>query len=225
MTRESEDVRGATRCGKCPTGEGRRASAGPRLRLLVLALLLALPALPAQAETYRVDLIVFLDKSGAAGELGHRPKPMDGAGLIDTGNTAALKAAGIELLPEAQFALQREWQHLRNSKNYQPLFKLAWTQKDPPGERGPALRVKFGQSFPLSYPDGMGEFSVSPVEGSVALLLGRYLHLDADLQYTLPTGSGSVVSYRLQERRRMRRNELHHLDSPRIGILAMVAKG
>jgi hypothetical protein len=190
-------------------------------RLLALAAL-ALAPLAARAEVYRMDLLVFLDKSGGA-ELGRRPEPAAPRGAIELTNTAALKAAGIEILPVEQFALAEQWERLRNSKNYQPLIRLAWTQKDPPAERGPALRVRFGQGLGVESAGGLAEASVSPVEGSVALLLGHYLQLDADLQYTAPAG-GTLAAWRLAERRRMRRNELHHLDGPRLGILAQVSK-
>jgi hypothetical protein len=191
-------------------------------RALTLALLLATVAAPAQAETYRVDLIVFLDKSGG-GESGRRVVAPELGGAIDPASTGALAAAGITLLPEADFALTSEWQHLRNAKRYQPLLKLAWTQKDPPQERGPALRVRYGQSFEVGSTDGIGAVAVSPVEGRIALLVGHYLHLDTDLVYTMPTGGG-FASYRLRENRKMKRDELHYLDSPRLGVLARVTK-
>ena len=190
-------------------------------RICLIALLLALPGF-ARAETYRIDLIVFLDKF-ATGELGRRAAQVDTTAAIDPANAGALSAHGIALLPEDQFALTEQWQRLRSSKRWQPLIKMAWTQKDPPAERGPALRVRFGQSFSAGDPERGSEFSVYPVEGSVALLLKQYLQLDADLVYTLP-GSGSVTAYRLKERRRMRRDEMHHLDSPKLGILTRVTK-
>lgn len=196
--------------------QGRKAGNRP-WRWALLALTLAL-SLPAQAESYRMDLIVFLDRN-APGEAGRRATLPSSATAIALDNVAALQGAGIRLLPESDFALEESWQRLRNSKRFQPLLRLAWIQKDPPGERGPALRLRLGQQQSLTDTDG-GAFLIAPVEGSVALLLNRYLMLDADLAYTQPNGS----SYRLRERRRMKRDELHHLDSPRLGVIAKVAK-
>lgn len=180
-----------------------------RWQALSTVLLLSL-ALPAHAETYRMDLIVFVDRY-AATESGTPMQLPDLAGAILPDNPAALQAAGIHLLPDAAFGLQSEWQRLRNSKRFEPVVRLAWTQPDPPSASGPALRVRWGT------PNASG---TTPIDGRVMLLLvNRYLTLDADLLY----GSGNS-SWRLDERRRMRRDELHHLDSARLGILARVTK-
>lgn len=169
-----------------------------------------LVALPVHAETYRMDLIVFLDRS-APTEAGRPPQLPNLAGATLPDNPAALQAAGITLLPDSAFALQDEWQRLRNSKRFQPLARLAWTQKDPPESNGPAIRVRWGEP---------GSGDLAPLDGRVMLLIvNRYLTLDADLQYT--NGSSS---WTLDTRRRMRRDELHHLDSARLGILARVTK-
>lgn len=174
------------------------------------ALLLLALAVPAHAETYRMDLIVFVDRY-AATESGTPMQLPDLAGAILPDNPAALQAAGIQLLPDAAFGLQSEWQRLRNSKRFEPVVRLAWTQPEPPSTRGPALRVRWGT------PNASG---TTPIDGRVMLLIvNRYLTLDADLLY-----SAGSNSWRLDERRRMRRDELHHLDSARLGILARVTK-
>lgn len=170
-------------------------------------LLLAL-AWPVQAETYRMDLILFVDRYAASetGVLGLVPD-LARAVLPDDG--AALQAAGITVLPDAAFGLQEQWQRLRNSKRFQPLARLAWTQRDPPAANGPALRLRWAEAS-----------GATTVDGRVMLLLAnRYLTLDADLLYAAG-GSG----WKLDTRRRMRRDELHHLDSARLGIVARVSK-
>lgn len=192
-------------------------------RLALFALLLAL-APAAHAERYRVDLILFLDKSAAGSEAMVDPRPPNLAGAVEPANPGALGAGGIELLPDDAFGLAAQWQQLRNSKRYQPLARLAWLQRDPPGERGPSLRLRWGAPLTQVNVDGSGAQAFHPVDGSVALLLGRYLHLDADLAYVATRNDGTLGSYRLKERRRMRRDELHYLDSPRLGVVARVQK-
>lgn len=180
-----------------------------RWRPFAAVLLFLSCAVPASAETYRMDLIVFLDRYAPA-EAGVASPVPDLAGAIAPDNAPALQAAGISLLPDSAFALQSEWQRLRNSKRFQPLVKLAWTQRDPPDANGPALRLRWGDA-------GTG---TTPVDGRVMLLIvNRYLTLDTDLVYSAGTGA-----WRLDTRRRMRRDELHHLDSARLGILARVSK-
>lgn len=194
------------------------------LRLTAAALLCALAAWPAMAaaETYRVDLIVFLDLA-PPGESGIRPLVPDLRGALEPGSAGTLKASGIEVLPEDQFGLTEQWQRLRNSKRFRPVARLAWLQADPPGERGPSLRIKSGASLTATDAQGMGATAVSEIDGTVALLLGRYLHVDADLIYT-QAGTDGARSWRLDERRRMKRDEVHHLDSPKLGILTKVSK-
>lgn len=187
------------------------------LRALALSLLLV-PAL-ALAETYRVDLIVFQNLS-AAGEAGVAAQAQELRGALEPSNGAALKAQGIEILPDDQFGLTDQWQHLRYSKAFRPIVKLAWTQKDPPGERGPSIRIKGGTALTV----GEAASPINEIDGTVALLLGRYLHLDADLSYSQASSTDALASYRLDERRRLKRDEVHHLDSPKLGILVRVTK-
>ncbi len=184
-----------------------------------VALTLALCSGSALADDYRVDLIVFLD-SASASEAGAAPRVV-GLNGIALDDATTLAGAGIRVLPESDFALQEQWNRLRNASRFKPLIRLAWIQSNPPPTQGPALRLRYGQPLATGAADGGVLY---PVDGVVRLLLNRYLHLDAELQYTTTGSSGSPVSYRLDEKRRMRRDEVHHLDSPKLGILAKVSK-
>ena len=186
-----------------------------------LALLLAAPL--AHADTYRVDLLVFLNKSETA-ELGRSFElPEIGKTVLALDNAAALKDAGITLLPEEQFGLAEQWKRLKNARNYQPLIRLSYTHRDPPADRSVALRLSAGETMVVDGTDGMSSGLARPVDGSVALMLGNYLNLDVNLLYTERTLQGAQ-SWRLREKRKMKRDELHHLDSPRLGVLARISK-
>jgi len=186
---------------------------------LARALLLLAAVLPsaALAERYRVDLIVFADRSAATGETSQPAEPPDAARALEPWEVVPLRNAGIEILDDELFGLAEEWKRLGNSRNHQPLVRLAWIQKDPPAERGVAIRLRHGRSLVGATATGAAEFY--PVDGWVALLAGRYLHLDASFVHTQALETGELRSYRLRERRRLRRDELHHLDSPRLGLL------
>lgn len=187
------------------------------LPLMVLALLAAAPA---HADNYRVDLIVFLDLE-AGGELGAAPQMSIENDAISLDDTAGLQAARIRVLPDAEFGLQEQWNRLRNSRRFRPLVRLAWEQNQPPATNGPRLAIRYGEPITVNDPLTSSSFLLAPVEGSVGLLMSRYLHLDVDLRYTT---SDAGSQYGLSERRRMRRDELHHLDSPRLGVLAQVRR-
>lgn len=194
-----------------------------RLSTIVLLCALLAPA-SAFADTYRVDLIVFLDKTENPAEFGRSAAPPDTARALDIANAAGLKSNGIEILPDDQFALTDQWQRLKTAKRYQPLIRLAWLQRDPPAERSPALRLKWGESLSVSNGEGRGAALVNPVDGSVALLLGNYLNLDVDLAYTQRGSDGGAATWRLREKRRMKRDDLHHLDSPKLGVIARIVR-
>lgn len=187
----------------------------------LLVLLLLLPTLPARADTWRVDLIVFRFLS-SVDERGRLPQAPGEREAIELDDSARLSAAGITVLPDSDFGMGAQWDRLRASPQFRPLIKLAWTQNDPPAENGPRLRLRSGQKLQLKDQQGLGEREFNEVDGSVALHLGRYLHLDTDLLYTV--GGEPAQTWRLQESRRMRSEELHHLDSPRLGVLVRVSK-
>lgn len=182
-----------------------------------LALLATLLPFTAQAERYRVDLILFADRSAAAGESAQPLMLPEPGRTLEPWESVPLRNAGVEILPDEEFGLTEQWNRLRNSKNHQPLVRVAWIQTDPPAERGVALRLRHGS--PVTGMSAGGSTEVYPVDGWVALLAGRYLHIDANFVHTQALDDGELRSFRLRERRRLKRDELNHLDSPRLGVL------
>lgn len=185
----------------------------------LLGLTTLLCAFQAHADTYRVDLIVFLNLDAVA-EAAQPPadhSPADAA--IDPQNAAALAAAGIHVLPETDFALNAAWQGLANSRQFRPLLRMAWTQQNPPPDHGPALRLAAGGLQTRSDPLSLSSSSYQPLEGRVELSASRFLHLDVQADW-----NDGTRRYRLDEKRLMRRDELHHLDSPKLGVLARVTR-
>lgn len=187
----------------------------------LLAFVMAGASLPAQAETWRVDLIVFRFLGGID-ERGRLPQAPSLAGALELDDAAALSAAGITVLPDADFALGEQWSKLKSSPQFRPLIRIAWTQNDPPVENGPRLHLTAGSKLKLRDEKGLGEREFQEVDGTVALHLGRYLHLDAAMIFT-STGE-PPQSWMLSESRKMRSEELHHLDSPRLGLITRVTK-
>jgi hypothetical protein len=59
------------------------------------------------------------------------------------------------------------------------------------------------------------------VQGLVRVSRGRFLHLDTDL---LLRGPGPDEAYRVRLNRRMRSNELHYLDHPKLGIVIQATR-
>jgi hypothetical protein len=204
-----------------------------RTGLLTVLLLLCLP-LPASAEDYAVELLVFSTQSADAG--GERwPLP---ASLPATEQSLNLGEGGMQALSGGR-GLQAIADSLRRSNSYRPLLHWRWTQ--PGWERNQAralhVQVPAGSALPLTQPSAMAsKAALQPLrsasdpaavtgaglpllDGTVSLTRSRFLHLAVDLIYVDPdTG----VPMQLKESRRMRSNELHYLDHPRFGVLVQV---
>ncbi len=191
------------------------------LGALGLALGLSLLSAPAWAQTWRVDLLVFRYLRPIS-EQGTPPAPPELSGAIDLTDTAALRLAGITLLPDEAFALHDHWKRLRQSAQFRPLIRLAWTQQDPPPRNGPRLRLTAGETMTVSDAYGLGAREMHEIDGSVALHLGRFLHLETDMIYTTP--EPPAQSWKLSSNRRMRSDELHHFDSPRLAAIVRVVR-
>lgn len=199
----------------------------PPIARHLTALLLMLPGL-ALADTWRVELIVFEDlynRGGAAGEAVETAFIPDTGTAIALDDSARLSAVGITVLEGEAFGLQTHWDRLRNSARFRPVLQLAWLQRDPPERNGPRLHLRHGEPMEIDDPESFDGYTLlSPLEGSVALTLQRFLHLDIDLQWADPADYGAPRGFTLRERRRMRSDSIHHFDSPRFGVLARIVR-
>lgn len=174
----------------------------------------------AHADTWRVDVIVFSDQEYWANqqEMTITPISYNDGRVIPANDSARLAAAGIRILDDNDSILSRQWSNLRNSKRFSPVKRIAWLQKNPPTRGGPALWITHGEPYATASGD-----LLFPLEGTLRLTLRKFLHLDADLQWT-DGAMGSLEAIALREQRRMRSNTLHFFDSPRFGILAHIQK-
>jgi hypothetical protein len=187
------------------------------IRALTLLLALLLPTLAA-AESYQVDLIVFL-QGGAEGESPLPQQIVDTSHAIEPEHVEALHAAGIRILPESSGGFADLLHSLELSGHrYEPIEHLSWVQDNPPDGRGPTLHLTGGNV--VDTPGG----PVRALDGTVSLHGGFYLHLDADLVWTQHQADGTVTGWRLNENRRLRLNEIHYLDNARLGVITRVTR-
>jgi hypothetical protein len=85
------------------------------------------------------------------------------------------------------------------------------------------------QARPLELPSGTHNPDKAYVDGLVRVTVERYLHLDLDLRLHLPANTTQAMSLeygvpeiRLRQQRRMRSKELHYIDHPRFGVIALI---
>jgi hypothetical protein len=201
-------------------------------RCTLLLLLLACPALvgAAEARWFDLELLVFARAGPPSGDEAWPEDP----GLPDTA-AAAPSARG-----SAPLRLTAAADRLRRQPGYSVLLHTAWRQ--PTAGRARAAWVQLtGSGAAAATLDGVARLSVS-----------RYLHLDLDLvlirDLALPArvpetgtvaiplagpGSGAPSSpdgaltyvrqpFRLVDSRRMRSDEVHYIDHPAFGVLALV---
>jgi len=223
---------------------------GTRLLPRLFALCCVFAAGAAQAAWYQVEVVVFEALSpDADGEiLAGDPGVPDRAGAVELVVPAAevAPAAGGGLIP--YLALDPSWYRLdgvfrtlRTTKEYRPVFHVAWQQ---PGEgpgseqavhlvqwRDPAAAAAVAAAAAtatgtdpalVAAPDAL-------IDGTVQLRVGRFLHVAVDLAY-FPTGPSAIPagaaagSMRLRTRRKVLLNDLNYFDHPLFGVLVQVSR-
>lgn len=173
-------------------------------------------------------------------------------------------------LPAGTYQLSQHKQALTRSRHYKILKHLRWRQPGLPKKEAISIRMNSGEIFPLyltqetrlslgkskqattSYRQALDSVNplhlndyqktnAYPLDGTVKIYLGRYLHIDTDLILTLPVISAvpspqqqsaedvferplGMQSYRFKTHRRMRSKELHHLDHPKFGLLINIVE-
>jgi len=199
--------------------------------LFCLAAALALAAPAAQAQrAYQVELVVFAHPAGSSAERAPRADAMGSAGnaspllegdtegdeeLIDLAamlgepqdpGAPAMLPAGFQP-PGNPLALRNVAARL-NTGGYRLLWHQAWVQ--------PAT----GRSnVDLELLATLGNGHATPgLTGTIQLAARRFLHLGVDLEWQ----SAGTLEARMRQQRRMRLNEEHYLDHPRIGVIAVV---
>ncbi|MFK7794272.1 MAG: CsiV family protein [Gammaproteobacteria bacterium] len=196
------------------------------------------------AKDYAIEIILFANKDGLQQaeqfNLNHIiPAPNDGLDLDSANNNSQWQA-----IPEEDYILNNVAEKLKRSSNYRILKHIAWRQPVVEKKYSQAITIKAGRDFTGQYPEHayrQVEFSdtvsnrsrsskVLELDGTINIVITRYIHLYTDLVYrlprTIPTGIGdalnrgqALVDHSIQSHRRMRSRELHYIDHPLVGIL------
>jgi len=145
---------------------------------------------------------------------------------------AALHQSAFSWLPKKTFNLQNEYLAIRRAAGIRPVFHGRWRQSVP--ERGNAKPILISLNG-LDSPKTL-EKQLSKIEGLVHLTARKFLHLDFKLWYhadglgkdpvSMPNRqlrhTGEEEYMELKETRRMRSDELHYFDHPKIGLIANI---
>jgi hypothetical protein len=181
----------------------------------------------APQRAYQVELLVFSQPAGASRE--HPPRPRDAESEdLEPGAFVLLPDAAAELLaagtgeaaedpalrappgfgpPLAPLALADIASRLARN-GFPLLWHQAWIQ-------GPGAREEPELEVLAALGQGRAEPALS---GTVSLAVGRFLHLELELELDTPAG----FEAELNQRRRLRLGVEHYFDHPRIGAIAVV---
>lgn len=143
------------------------------------------------ADAYTFEMIVFERPGAAAGEFWPETPGMPDRALAARSMSAGALGAAARSLGPIAFSLKQRGMIV--------LEHVVW--RETPGPRN-SKRWRWLEAGRLS--------------GLVRITRGRFLHLDTDL---LLRESNSPQTYRIQLNRRMRSDELHYVDHPRLGII------
>lgn len=229
-----------------------------RALALLLSLLLCPPLLLAEEEGerwYEVEILLFTQNNSVYRD--SEVWPLDYT-LPSIAKSVELSASGSERgaarptpfsrIPEGKLRLRQEAERFSRAKDVDLVLHLGWYQPGLPEEKAKAVHIVSDAMVTAS--NGAG---VQPkIEGTLRLILSRYLHLESDmvLREALPeksldlpdyragtpqsneddtvatiprSNSQSYQVYHMEESRRMRSGEIHYLDHPLFGIVALVS--
>jgi hypothetical protein len=180
----------------------------------IAALLVALLAVPtfstSQAQettTYDVELVIFRHLAGGGTpEQGALNNPVAPASDESEAVDPSASEATFPRLPAERQRLNAIYDALKRSRAYRPLAHIGWTQ--PATDRS---STRFVSLNALGLAEGM--------TGRAALARGRFLHLTLDLTLQVP---GDDTRYVLKQTRRMRSTEMHYIDHPQFGVIALI---
>lgn len=218
--------------------------------LRVMMLLLCTTQLASAADSdqdnrwYNVEVIIFSQKSQQFRDSERWPVDVS---LPDEANARSLRPAvrggaslsnsqAFSLIPSNKLTLNSEAARIRKAPELEMLLHTGWRQPGLPEDQAVSVSVHAGT---LDTPD-----QPYRMEGTLKLVLSRYLHIYADLLYREPmpesatsetstdayAGPAAMSSdampryriYRLQQSRRMRSGELHYIDNPVLGMIIRV---
>ncbi len=209
------------------------------------------PTFGEQRPDYKVELILFTQQAqpGSRAELWDRRLIRPEVGnAVDL--TYGSRSDGFVTLAASARDLADVNSRLSASPRYRVIEHLVWRQPGLGKASAKSVRIQGGTDYSVQFPDRLsmrnatnaqqfvGESiatnSLLELDGTVKIVLGRYLHVYTDLVFRQPITTTSseedgtsenftsLIDIRIQNRRRMRSRELHYIDHPKLGMLIQI---
>lgn len=188
---------------------------------------------------YDVEVIIFKQNSQEYRESEVWPKDIS---LPDMANTRQLASShsrtSFKMLKGSELKLKGEAARIKAAPELEMLLHLGWRQPGLSQNKAISVPIYDGMLEGKRYRKAGTDAFPHRLEGTLKLVLSRYLHINTDLLYREPLTAGAqstesgeslndalTPQYRLfqmQQSRRMRSNELHYLDHPVLGMVVRV---
>ena len=227
---------------------------------LGLLLLLGNGLVHASTANYEVEIIVFEDTADQYEQSEHWPTPdtteiSTDAKTIKEAQPARLATAQeLEWIPETDFRLVKEAQKLIQHPDYNVLLHVAWKQQGLDKDQAFSININSltkelykpvvmnpentdskkeppQNELSVTAVDDQQVPSVSYIDGTVSLVMSRYLHFYTQLVFhklksSPEQVSGDVITspfmdFPIDMERRMRSKEVHYIDHPMIGVIIL----
>lgn len=222
-----------------------------KLKLSILTALLSLSAALGHAETneYNIEIVIFEDSSNSyinseqwpiinhpENPEPHQNTETNQAQYADINSVNNITRNDANMLVDHVKKLSR-------SSRYNVLLHKSWQQTGLDNANAIDMVIDSRKSkndikeIMLPAPNSNSQKQTnstleSNVQGTMKLILGRYLHIHTDLIYQRPNKAYNPVSpalnnkrfneFEIKSQRRMRSSELHYIDHPLLGILVLV---
>lgn len=202
--------------------------------LITLALLNLVGSLNVQAENLEYDfsVVIFEDTSNQYinSEKWESYESLQLSRDKAINDSTPANTAGINISDIKTDMLDNQISKLKTTSRYKILVQKSWRQTGLDAESAVDIHIDSTSGTVNGTP---GYEYRSSIEGTIKVILGRYLHMYFDMIYRKP-GNNTVYKdnavrinnnvyevYRIKSHRRMRSNELHYIDHPLVGILVM----
>ncbi len=177
--------------------------------LLATLLIFVFAPVQSYARSYIVEAIVFTNEGAAA----HSNEQWDSSAARNQSqqNKVLSKHANARNLqnPRSINRLAGIYQALNNSAEHRVLKTLSWSQSEASYASSPLVK-----------------FTAQQLIGAIKVYAPNLLFAELNLRYTasnLPSpNSTSLPSYFIDEKRRLKLNEIHYFDHPKFGVILSV---
>jgi hypothetical protein len=181
------------------------------------------------ADPYLVEVVVFqhLGEDSSDGEIWPEDVP-----VIDTSEAVLPEPVSVPSLP-----LESSVQMLKVNPTYRVLHRMHWIQEPEQKSQAPSVRVLPGalSSGPYGNPAGSLDYQL---DGLVKFYQGVFLQAEVNVLFSpshqIETGNNPYYynpqevavprTFVIDERRRIKLEEVHYFDHPKFGLLLSVVK-